>query len=176
MHNREEIKRLHRLAFGEEEGEIIENLVASLLLSKATISINIEKSNKIVAHCLFTPFYLEEDRSKKCYLLAPLAVLPEYQGQGLARELIEKGIEKLNSLEAEGIFVFGDPALYSRFGFVQTNISTPYPEVLTMPEAFMLLELKKASLAGIKGKTSAVEEFMKVELWDTRAYTEVEKD
>lgn len=51
------------------------------------------------------------------YLLGPVAVLPDHQGQGIGRALIESGLAVLRSRGAAGCVLVGDPAFYRRFGF-----------------------------------------------------------
>jgi putative acetyltransferase len=45
-------------------------------------------------------------------------VLPEAQGLGTGRALIDQGLASLRALGAQGCVVLGEPLLYGRFGFV----------------------------------------------------------
>ena len=105
--------------------------------------------------------------NKKCYLLAPIGVLPEYQRHGVGKELIETGIKYLKSIGTDAVFVLGVPTYYPQHGFVPTDKQTPYPDLLTIPEAWMILELNVGSASHLSGETIAVEPFMNPELWDT---------
>jgi putative acetyltransferase len=49
--------------------------------------------------------------------LAPLAVMPDWQRQGIGRALIEDGLVRLANRNETLIFVLGDPGYYRRFGF-----------------------------------------------------------
>jgi putative acetyltransferase len=51
------------------------------------------------------------------YLLGPVAVLPERQGRGIGRALVEAGLDELRARHAAGCVLVGDPAFYCRFGF-----------------------------------------------------------
>ena len=55
------------------------------------------------------------------YVLGPVAVEPSHQGQGIGRALIETGEAAMKARGAKGLTVLGDPAIYSRFGFVQNS-------------------------------------------------------
>jgi predicted N-acetyltransferase YhbS len=84
--------------------------------------------------------------------LGPVTVLPEYQGKGIGKLLIEKTIKEAGRLNYNGIFLMGNPAYYSRFGFrnaeafnIQTSEGGNY-------EYFMGIELKENSLKGIIGR------------------------
>ncbi|WP_420548427.1 GNAT family N-acetyltransferase [Curvivirga sp.] len=169
-HNNEDIQtlqNLHLLAFGEEEGPIISDLVKEFLLQPDTISISIERDNMVAGNIIFTPFQMKEHPEKKCYLLAPIGVLPEFQGQKIGKDLIEKGVEHLRSIGADAVFVLGYPKYYAANGFEPTHILTPYPELTTYLEAWKMRELKKGTMNGISGETIAIDPFMKPELWDT---------
>ena len=60
---------------------------------------------------------------KAVSLLGPIGVHPDYQGQGLGRNLVEK----LMGSAASPVLVLGDPAFYGRFGFqAEQEIKPPY--------------------------------------------------
>lgn len=165
------IKNIHLLAFGEAEGKETSELVETLLTLPDTISINAERDGKVVGNVIFTPFVFKEYPNKKCYLLAPLAVLPEFQGGfGVGKELMQASIKHLKSIGADAIFVFGIPTYYPQYEFVQTDKQTPYPELLTIPEAWMVLELNCGVVGHLSGETLAVDAFMNPQLWDTSGY------
>lgn len=164
---KEIIKNIHFLAFGEEGKETSE-LAEAFLAEPDTISISVEREGKMVGNVLFTPFVFEEHPEKKCYLLAPIGVLPEYQrGFGVGRELMQAGIEQLRSMGTEAIFVLGVPTYYPQYGFTPTDKQTPYPDLLTIPESWMALELNEGVLNVLAGKAYANKPFMNPMFWDT---------
>ncbi|MFA3916207.1 GNAT family N-acetyltransferase [Ruegeria hyattellae] len=163
----EPITNVHRLAFGDAEGPEIAKLAESFLALPDTISISAKRAGKIVGNVLFTPFVFQDHPDAKCYLLAPLGVLPEYQGYGVGKEVMETSIEHLKSIGTDAVFVLGVPTFYPRFGFVATEKQTPFPDLLTMPEPWMELALKAKSAIPLSGKTIAVEPFMQPHFWDT---------
>lgn len=161
------IKDVHLLAFEKEEGKAVAELVIAFFLHPETISINATRDEKIVGNVLFTPFIFKDHPNKKCYLLAPLGVLPDYQLQGVGRELVQTGIESLKAIGADAIFVLGVPTYYPQYGFVLAEQQTPYPDLLTKPEAWMVLELNAGVKNQLSGETRAIEPFMKAGFWDT---------
>ena len=51
-------------------------------------------------------------------VLSPLGVLPEQQGRGIGSALVRHGLTTLAERAEPLVFLEGDPAYYSRFGFV----------------------------------------------------------
>lgn len=161
------IVELHRQAFGDTEGDDIAQLAQSFLAHPDRISISSERDGKIVGNVLFTPFSFGDHPDTKCYLLAPCGVSPKYQGHGVGRELMDISIDHLKSVKTDAVFVLGVPTFYPRYGFVPTDKQTPYPELLTIPEAWMALELTVGSVEKLSGKTTAIPPFMQPQWWDT---------
>lgn len=56
------------------------------------------------------------------HILAPLAVIPEYQGMGVGGRLIRTGIEHLRLMGCQTVFVLGHATYYPDMG------SNPVPE------------------------------------------------
>lgn len=166
----ETITHIHRAAFGAAEGEEIAQLAKSFLALPDTISKSVKREDNIVGNVMFTPFVFQDHTEAKCYLLAPCGVLPEYQGCGIGRELMESGIKHLISINADAVFVLGVPTFYPRYGFVPTDKQTPYPDLLTLPESWMVLELNSGALRNLSGITRAVDPILHSRFWDTSAY------
>ncbi len=70
--------------------------------------------NKVVAYIAFSKAYNDFE---PCGLhLAPLAVKPEFQKQGIGSELLRFALRQ-EVIKSETLFVLGDPAFYRKFGF-----------------------------------------------------------
>ena len=71
-------------------------------------------TNRVIAYIVFTNAYHGSD---VCGLhLAPLAVKPEFQHQGIGSELLRFALRQ-EIIKANTIFVLGDPGFYAKFGF-----------------------------------------------------------
>lgn len=81
--------------------------------------------------------------------LAPVSVLPKYQGQGIGGKLIQKSLELARNDQWQAIFLLGAPAYYSRFGF-QTKLAQGFTSPFSGPY-FMALEVEEGCLQGKTG-------------------------
>jgi predicted N-acetyltransferase YhbS len=108
----------------------------------------------IVGHILYSRSFVinEAGQSHEVISFGPLSVLPEYQNKGIGSALIEKTKAMAKEQGYKGIFIYGNPAYYHRFGFVNAiefQITTPNGDNF---EDFMGLALSENSLDGIHGK------------------------
>lgn len=70
--------------------------------------------NKVIAYIAFSNAY---NGDQVCGLhLAPLAVAPPFQRQGVGSELLRFALRQ-ESIKKSPLFVLGDPRFYRRFGF-----------------------------------------------------------
>ena len=71
-------------------------------------------TNKAIAYIAFTPAY---NGKEICGLhLAPMAVAPDYQKQGVGSELLRFALRQ-EAIKNQPLFVLGEPGYYKRFGF-----------------------------------------------------------
>ncbi|MDC3312246.1 N-acetyltransferase [Alphaproteobacteria bacterium] len=107
-------------AFSDEENKVIMNLVEELSRETSSPSIKslvAEVDNQVIGYVSFSPIFLKSDSGIVGYILAPLAVSPEHQKQGVGSNLIKSGIDMLTKEGVGVLLVYGDPAYYGRFGF-----------------------------------------------------------
>ncbi len=104
--------------------EDLTGLVAALLRRDDTLSLAAFAGAAPVAHVIFTPC----GEAARGALLAPLAVVPEWQGQGLGTALVQEGLARLARRGVAQVFVLGDPDFYGRAGFgTETRVTPPCP-------------------------------------------------
>ena len=107
-------------AFSDEENKVIMNLAQELsreVTSPSIRSLVAEVDNQVIAYVSYSPIYLKSDSSIVGYILAPLAVSPEHQKQGVGSNLINFGIDMLTRDGVGVLLVYGDPAYYGSLGF-----------------------------------------------------------
>jgi putative acetyltransferase len=92
-------------------------IIEALRAAKAlTVSLVAEVDGRVVGHIAFSPVTIS-DGTIRWYGLGPVSVLPEYQGKGVGRALIQEGLSRLKKLGAKGCCLVGHPQYYRRFGF-----------------------------------------------------------
>lgn len=142
---------VEKRAFGEDS---VANLTGDLLNDKSAeprISLLAFHGNKAVGHILFTKATIENRKiDTLMHILAPLAVIPEYQNQGIGGLLISEGIKRLQKVDSKIVFVLGHIEYYPKHGFIPdaTNIgySAPYPIPTEVKDAWMVMPLSTAGL------------------------------
>ncbi len=76
-------------------------------------------SNKAIAYLAFTNAY---NGKEVCGLhLAPMAVAPEFQKQGVGTELLKFALRQ-DAVKSQPLFVLGAPGYYKRFGFTPCKV------------------------------------------------------
>src|SRR3546814_7944067 len=61
-------------------------------------------------HLAFSPVTVEGEGADRLLGLAPLAVLPPWQGRGIGSALVGAGLARARAAGAELVFVLGEPA------------------------------------------------------------------
>ena len=92
--------------------------------------------------------------------LAPMAVLPESQHQGIGSQLVKAGLQVVRKAKYPFVIVLGHPTYYPRFGFVPASryrIKSEYENV--SDDAFMILVFDQAPLKDLSGVAKYRPEF-----------------
>ena len=152
------IRYVNEQAFGQkEEAKLVEKLRNRDVVTLSLVAVQDEQ---IVGHILFSPVTVESDCSNfEAIALAPMAVLPEYQHQGVGSQLVQFGLKECRNLGHEVVVVLGHSDYYPRFGFVPARPKGIDCEFEVPDEAWMVLELREGALAGRKGTVKFQPEF-----------------
>ena len=154
------VKTLNEIAFGQpDEAELISKLRLNTRYIPE-LSLVAEENEKIIGHILFTPLEIVNDEIIQSSLaLAPMSVLPEYQGKGIGSALVEAGFQKAKELGFTSVIVLGHPDYYPRFGFLPAEQFDIHPPVEEWKKAFFAKELVSDALKNISGKVRYLSEF-----------------
>ena len=154
-----DILNLHKKAFGEEKGPEIAKLVEDLFednTARPILSLVAVKDDVIVGHILYTKVIISGTNEElSSQILAPLAVLPEVQGQGIGGQLINQGLNELKKTGVRLVFVLGHVNYYPRYGFTPAGAlgyEAPYHIPQEHAGAWMVQELFPGVIGQEKGK------------------------
>ena len=118
------------------------------------------KDGRVVGHILFTRLPIETQGGLfEALSLAPVAVLPAFQKQGIGSGLVTEGLKACKRLGFKTVVVFGHPDYYPRFGFSSARakgLEAPFP---VPNEVFMVQELVPGALDGLRGMVRLPKEF-----------------
>lgn len=84
-------------------------------------------------------------------LLGPLAVHPDYQGEGIGRALMLRGLNEARRLGHRAILLVGDPPYYTRFGFSREAVRHLVMPGYADDGRFLGLELVSGALSQATG-------------------------
>ncbi|MDD4516034.1 N-acetyltransferase [Massilibacteroides sp.] len=164
------IMTVEKQAFGYDKEA---KLVAELLTDETAepiVSLLAFYDNKAIGHILFTRAYIEGvEEHPMIHILAPLAVIPEFQQQGVGGLLIKAGIRLLQERGAHLIFVLGHKEYYPKHGFIPDAGGLGYPAPYPIPNEYadywMVLPIGENKFDTVKGKIRCSETLNRPEHW-----------
>lgn len=153
----EAVFQLIKAAFANEEFSDHKEqfLVQRLRKTEAFIpelSLVAENKNAIVGHILLTRIRIKNEQSQfESLALAPVTVLPDVQGNGIGRQLIEHAHEIARQLGHTSVVLLGHEDYYPRFGYQPAHefgIRLPFD---VPKENCMAVELTENALQNVQG-------------------------
>ncbi len=152
-------------AFGRPaEADLVDSLRRN---GKGAISLVAVDEGRIVGHIFFSPVTIQSQGKsiEKGFTgigLAPLAVIPERQNQGIGSALMDQGLRRCREEGYPFAVVLGHPNYYPRFGFVSASKLGIKSEYDVADEVFMVMELREGALIGCAGVVKYQPEFNEV--------------
>ena len=160
---------VERLAFGhDKEAELVRELLNDAS-AEPLLSLLAFEDGQAVGHILFTSAMLTNTQDAVTIaLLAPLAIVPEMQKQGIGGKLIREGLRRLTKSGVDLVFVLGHPEYYPRFGFNPAGdlgLEAPYPIPYEYADAWMVQALRPDIIGSVRGKVVCADALQKPEHW-----------
>lgn len=138
------VRRLNEIAFENgPEAALVDKLRTVCDRYVAFVAVD---DGEVVGHVLFTPATLDGSDAVGMGL-APMAVLPSRQGEGIGSQLVRHGLAHLKRARCPYVIVLGHPAYYPRFGFEPAShfrLESQWPGVPA--EAFMIAVFDRSAL------------------------------
>ncbi len=146
-----DIYDIYHTAFpSDDEAEIVEYLCQQDSSYSSWVA---DTGKFVVAHILYTKVKISGfENLDNIYGLAPMAVLPEYQGKGIGSKLILESLKELKRIGAKAVFVLGHKDFYPKFGFKKAIEHGFYYKDIKYSESFFWLELNPNYLKSISGE------------------------
>lgn len=140
-----------------------QHLVERLRKSQAFIpelSLVAELDGQVVGHLLISKITIKNDeQSQEELSLAPVSVLPQFQGRGIGSALIKKGHEIAANLGFGIIVLLGHETYYPKFGYQQADlVGIRFPFEAPLINC-MVVELQANALSKISGTVEYPPEF-----------------
>ena len=146
------IRHVNRLAFGQDdEARLVDALREA---GYVQVSLVAERAGQVVGHILFSDLaIITEAGTVGALALAPMAVLPAFQKQGIGSALVRRGLDECRRQGHKIVAVLGHPHFYPRFGFsskLASALASPFGD----GDSWMAVELVPGALAGVAGRVN----------------------
>ena len=150
------IRAVHEAAFPTPmEADLVEALLRE---GDAAVSLVAERQAEIVGHVLLSRMEVSgEGRALRALGLAPVGVLPGFQGGGIGKALIEAALAIARATDEEIVFLLGEPDYYARFGF-SAEAAAPFASPYAGPY-FMALALRPGFVPPATGEAAYARAF-----------------
>jgi putative acetyltransferase len=146
------IRHVNRLAFGKDaEARLVDALRDGGYVRASIVA---EKDGQVVGHILFSDLpIITEAGTVPALALAPMAVLPGFQRQGIGSALVRWGLDECRRQGHRIVVVVGHPHFYPKFGF-SSKLASALASPFGGGDSWMALELVPGALDHVSGKVA----------------------
>jgi len=160
----QELKDLVVATFGDsegaEEGASIGALVEGLMRTTPEADIQVftaEDQERLIGAAFFTRLRYADD-TRCVFILSPMAVATDRQGEGIGQALLTHALSELRAQGVDVAITYGDPNFYGKTGFAPLAEATaPAPLPLSHPEGWIGQSLTEAPLTPLQGPSRCVQ-------------------
>lgn len=153
---------------GTDEGDLIGTLVSKLLGSTQPNDIYVFTAideGEIIGGAIFTRLLYADD-TRSVYILSPMAVATNRQGEGVGKALLNHALAVLRDDGVAVAITYGDPTFYSKVGFLPLDKDTAAsPLPLSVPMGWVGQSLTDKPLLPLKGKCTCVSALNDPAIW-----------
>lgn len=156
------IVRLFKSVFSDSEGEAEGALIGKLAADLFETTQERDLFNYVAVdddQVFGSLFFTRLDFHNTCdvFILAPVAVHPDRQGQGIGQALISHGIADLANRDIDAVLTYGDPKFYEKVGFRPISpavVRAPFE--LSQPEGWLGQSLVEDFIETLSGQCRCV--------------------
>jgi len=142
----EQVRSIVRSTFPTKaESKLVDALRAN---GKAILSLVAVNDDTVLGHILFSPVTTTPPSDAKGIGLAPVAIRPDVQLQGIGSKLIYQGLRLCKELGFDFCVVLGNPKYYHRFGFESAS-SFGTENEYGLDEEFILIRFSDCNVRGL---------------------------
>ena len=146
------IHELNKTAFGQDNEANLVDLLRESEHFVPELSLVAIADAGIIGYILFSKVTIANgDNRHQTLALAPIAIHPAFQKQGIGSKLITQGLQLARELGFTSVIVLGHEQYYPRFGFLPASRWGIRPPIDVPSNVFMAIELVPGSLANISG-------------------------
>ncbi|TLF50748.1 N-acetyltransferase [Halomonas urmiana] len=153
---------------GVAEGTLIGDLVRQQLVSTPASDLYVfiaESDGMVVGGAIFSRLTYDQD-DRTVFVLGPVSVATERQGQGIGRQLLTYGLQVLRAAGVDIAVTYGDPNYYARVGFMPISEAfVPAPFTLQHPEGWLAQSLTETEMSPLRGTARCIEAFNDPVFW-----------
>lgn len=153
---------------GPEEGALIGGLARRLMEETPSEDLRVFtawNAGELHGAIIFSRLTFQGD-NRTVFVLGPVAVATEHQGQKIGQRLIVHGLKRLEQEAVDLALTYGDPSFYERVGFsaiTEANVPAPFP--LQYPEGWLGQFLGNVQERPFKGRPRCVPAFDDPVFW-----------
>lgn len=159
---RRQVIELFRSAFGaaegEAEGESIGNLVERMMSDTDSEDLYgfVAADGATTIGAIFLS-RIRFESEMRVFILSPVAVRADHQGQGTGQALINHGLQEISRDGVEYVITYGDPNYYRKVGFQPISPAAIAPPLeLSQPHGWLGQSLTDQSIDSIPGQSRCV--------------------
>ena len=153
---------------GAAEGALIADFVHDMLGSTPAADLRVfcaQDGSNLVGVGIFSRLLYPED-PRRVFILSPMAVATDRQGQGIGQALLRAALEALKSEGVDVAVTYGDPAYYGRVGFLPiTEAQARAPLPLSFPHGWLGQSLTEQAMPHLVGPSRCVAALNRPALW-----------
>lgn len=143
---------------GPDEGEMVSGIARALIAISGPGDVYgfVATDGGVLAGAVFFS-RLRFGQPVEAFILSPVAVRTDRQGQGTGQALIRHGLQALRERGVALVLTYGDPAFYARVGFrpLSTDM-VPAPFALSQPQGWLGQPLVGGAVNPLEGPCRCV--------------------